>query len=245
MIESRSRDAQPRARKVPRAEATPDERDRSGKEERFAVVKLRFEIPPGGLYFRVSKNFPEGVVEVMADHVLPGRRMLVEMQLAGPKTSEMIRGLEREPGVVSVSPVPTPGPIKRVRMITRTPPFILVSRDLEVLIRFPRFIQDGVFTIEVASRVSQLRKLIQGLRRVYVAVDVVRFGRDRMRTYPPTLTPYQDALLHMALGAGYFDVPRRITLTGLATRMGKSKSSLSRRLAIVEKKLAESAVAAR
>jgi predicted DNA binding protein len=44
------------------------------------------------------------------------------------------------------------------------------------------------------------------------------------------------------MAAGYFAVPRRITLTGLANKLGKSKSSLSEMLANIEKKLLESAL---
>jgi len=39
------------------------------------------------------------------------------------------------------------------------------------------------------------------------------------------------------MAAGYFEVPRRVTLTELAERIGVAVSSLSEMLAVVEKKL--------
>ena len=110
---------------------------------------------------------------------------------------------------------------------------------METLLRYPRFIQNGEYTVEAAAPVTQIRRLIQELRRISKAVEVLRFGRDRMRTYPPTLTARQNSLLHQALAAGYFDVPRRISLTRFAKRLGRSKSGLSEALALVEQKLAE------
>ena len=39
------------------------------------------------------------------------------------------------------------------------------------------------------------------------------------------------------MAAGYFEVPRKVTLTTLAKNLGMAASSLSEGLAIVEKKL--------
>jgi len=209
------------------------------------VAKIRFEIPQGGLYYRVSQDFPEATIEVTATHVLSDGRVMAELDVLASDFTEFIEALGREPGVVSVANVATLGPTARCQIMAQTPPYILLAGDLEVLIRYPRIIQAGAFTVEVASRVSQLQKLIEGLHRFYPVVQVLRFGRDRMRTSPGTITAQQHALLHQALAAGYFEVPRRITLTRLAHKLGKSKSSLSRGLALIEEKLAESIAASR
>lgn len=239
MVEPRSGPSQRRDLESPHTEAEFHGPARPRKEDYFAVVKVRFEIPPGGLYYRVSRDFPEVVAEATATHLLPDGRAMAELEVVGSQAQEAVKALSREPGVVSVSQLSTLGPTVRCQIIARAPPYVLLSSDLEVLVRYPRIIQNGAFTIEVASRVTQIEKLLEGLRRLYPAVQILRFGRDRMRTCPPMLTPNQDALLHLALAAGYFDVPRRITLTGLAEKLGKSKSSVSRGLAVVEQKLVE------
>jgi len=179
------------------------------------------------------------VVEATATELRPDGRVMAELEIVGSEALEVVDALRQEPSVDSVSLLSQLGPTARCQIIARAPPYILLSSDLEVLVRYPRIIQNGAFTIEVASRVAQLKGLIAGLRQLYPTVQVLRFGRDRMRTCPATLTPGQDALLHQALSAGYFDVPRRISLTALAKRLGKSKSSLSRGLAVVEQKLIE------
>ncbi|EQD61199.1 Bacterio-opsin activator, HTH domain protein [mine drainage metagenome] len=53
------------------------------------------------------------------------------------------------------------------------------------------------------------------------------------------LTPHQEDLLKRAMAAGYFEVPRQITLTALSQRLGLAPSTLSETLAKVEKKLLE------
>ena len=44
------------------------------------------------------------------------------------------------------------------------------------------------------------------------------------------------------MAAGYFAVPRGITLTDLARRLDRSKSAVSEAIAIIERKLLESAM---
>jgi len=44
------------------------------------------------------------------------------------------------------------------------------------------------------------------------------------------------------MAAGYFAVPRGITLTALARRLHRSKSSISESLALIEKQLLETAL---
>jgi predicted DNA binding protein len=56
------------------------------------------------------------------------------------------------------------------------------------------------------------------------------------------LTEAQQQLLTEAMAAGYFAVPRGITLTDLARRLNRSKSSLSEAIAVIERKLLESAM---
>jgi len=243
VVERRIGPSQLRTGQAPRVTAVFGGTGRPRGEDRFAVVKVRFELPPGAPYYRTSKAFPELVAEVTAASHLPNGLDRVEMDIIGSPSPEILESLHREPGVISVSRVATLGPLMRNHMVAQTPPFYLLEKDLAILVRYPIVVQDGTYTLEAAGRVSQLREMVKKLGDSYQGVEVLRFGPDRMRTVPESLTPQQDALLHQALAAGYFDVPRRVTLTGLAQRLGKSKSSLSRGLAVVEQKLAESAAA--
>jgi predicted DNA binding protein len=243
VVERHTGPSQLKTGEAPRVKAVFGDAYRPGGEDRFAVVKIRFELPPGAPYYRTSKAFPELVAEVTAASHLPNGLDRVEMDIVGSPSTESLEFLRHEPGVVSVSRVAALGPLTRNHMVAQTPPFHLLEKELAILVRYPIVVRNGTYTLEAAGRVSQLQAMIKKLREFYQGVEVLRFGPDRMRTVPDSLTPQQDALLHLALAAGYFDVPRRVTLTGLAKKLGKSKSSLSRGLAIVEQKLAESVVA--
>jgi HTH DNA binding domain len=213
------------------------------KEDRFAVVKLRFELPHTNFLYTFSRAHPEILIVITATQQLDPGRVLAELDLVEPSPTDHSEELQHLRGVFSATRLGPIGPRTRYQGTAEKPAYLVLADELEVLCRYPRIVQNGEHAIEVASRVSQLRKLVLELRDLSSQVVVGAFGRERMRTLPAALTPRQDALLHQALAAGYFDVPRGISLTGLARKLGRSKSSVSQALALIEKQLIESSVA--
>jgi len=210
---------------------------------RFAVVKLRFEIPHDFSLFAFTRGHPELAVLASASQRLPDGQCLAEVDIAGPRSSEFTEDLRRLSGIVSVARMGSIGPLTRYFVTLEAPSYLTVANKFRVLLRFPRFFQNGFFTVEAAGRVSQLKSMIQELRRLSPQVEVQRFGTNCMRAVPRSLSARQYDLLQKAVTAGYFEVPRRVSLTALARYLGRSKSTISRNLALIEKALAEASVA--
>ncbi len=123
-----------------------------------------------------------------------------------------------------------------------TPEYMVVATELGALLRYPRIIENGQLAVEVIARANYLRRLIRRLRQIADDVEVLSFGAGPMRSSIGGLSGRQTALLHRALAAGYFDVPRRVNLTRFAQTLGRGKSSVSRALALIEKRLAEASL---
>jgi predicted DNA binding protein len=206
------------------------------------VIRLRFEMPHNFAVYAVSHAHPECVLNVIATQSLSSKRIVTNIEIVSQDDQDFSTEFSRFADIESVQRLGPVGPRTRYQIVAQEPVYMSLASEHETLLRFPRVIQDGVYTVEVAAHVSQLHSLIEDLRRISPRVELLRFGRDLMRTCPPTLSDRQYALLHMALSAGYFDVPRRITLGRLAERLHRSKSSVSQSLALVEKILAESSV---
>jgi len=128
------------------------------------------------------------------------------------------------------------------RVTYRNPPVIYTYRRLQLPMQFPLRMQDGVITWEVIGRRSDFEEVLQFARRRASDVRVVSIRRRPLRSHLPLLSEAQHRLLTDAMAAGYFAVPRAITLTDLARKLGRSKSSTSEALALIEKKLLESAL---
>jgi len=128
------------------------------------------------------------------------------------------------------------------RVTYRNPPVIYTYRRLQLPIQFPLRMQDGIITWEVIGRRSDFEEVLEFAKRRAVDVRIVSIRRRPLRSHLPLLTEAQHRLLTDAMAAGYFAVPRAITLTELARKLGRSKSSTSEALALIEKKLLESAL---
>lgn len=225
------------AQAPPRLRSGPPQRD-----DPLAVVKLRFRVPREAPLSIFVRAYPDTLLNVLATAKLPRNRDLVLFDVLGAMPPDPLARLRAMTGVISIYMSGARGTTARFLAIVRRPHFVALASDLEALLRFPQTVTNGWYAVEVVARVSRLRKLVKELRRLSRDVEVLRFGHDPMRSFPPTLTTRQHFLLHQALAAGYFDVPRRVTLTELAARVHRSKSALSQTLARVERELVESSV---
>jgi hypothetical protein len=216
----------------------------AAREERLAVVRLRFDVPSSMALHTFTHAHPGLVLRVLSTLSVPGPQVLTDIEMVGEPPVDYSGEMGALPGVRSVARL---GPVDtRTRYHIRIdePVYLTLANEYQTLLRYPRVIQNGEYTVEVAAPVVRLRELIDALRKVSPSVTILRFGHDRMQTCPPTLSPQQFALLQRSLAAGYFDVPRRTTLTALASGLGRSKSSVSRALAVIERELALSSVMA-
>jgi len=128
------------------------------------------------------------------------------------------------------------------RVTYRNPGVVYVYRRLRVPPQFPLRIQAGKIEWEVVARPSEFKAILAYAKEVDPELEVISIRRRPLRSHLPLLSPAQEDLLRRAMTAGYFAVPRRINLTDLAKQLGKSKSSVSESIALIEKKLLESAL---
>ena len=85
-----------------------------------------------------------------------------------------------------------------------------------------------------------MRALLEALRSSGVPAEIEAVRPGPLRGLTATLTERQREILRRAVLDGYFEVPRRISLTELARRVGVATSTLSVTIAVIEKKLVES-----
>ena len=108
--------------------------------------------------------------------------------------------------------------------------YIKEIREAGVIPQSPFEVRDGWvdWTIECSAQKS--RELVQLLREEGTPYRVVSTRATGSRM----LTPKQRLIFDSALNEGYWDTPRRITLSDLAELLGLSKSTLSVHLHKIE-----------
>ena len=217
-------------------------RKRAGNQ--FGVAKIRFQLPNDTPFAIISRRHPELVLILMGVQSTLGGRILLEVDAVDPQSLDLTRELRRTPGVDSVARLGSRQSRTRYRLVAVPPPHLRLAISLEAVFRYPVVIKDGHCTLVVEGEVARLRHLLRDLRRASGEVKLLSWGRENLPTFPPQLSSHQQALLYQAIAAGYFDVPRRITLTGLASQVHRSKSSVCRALSLIENRIVEASVLA-
>jgi HTH DNA binding domain len=211
--------------------------------DRLAIMRLEFEIPRDVWLSAFSRAHPDLLIEVHNTMTVAPKQTLGDFEIYGPRR-DWTNEVAGYPDVLDVERLEVFPDLGRYRVRFLQPIFLSLAHALSLLLSYPMTTQAGVYSCETVAQTQQVRGLITALRDAGCKARVVSLRRDSLRSCRPAFTPVQRDVFRQALASGYFEVPRRITLTGLATKLSRSKSSVSETLAVVERKLAETAASA-
>jgi predicted DNA binding protein len=233
---------------VPAAARSPRTRVRRTASQRFltgprsgpvGIGRLRVPLPESAWIARFSSLHPEVRIEVLSRLDIGHRRSLTELRLHAPEARSLADELRALPQVEAVEELEGGPTETHFRVVNRTSEFIPIFRELNIMRRFPFSIQAGVGTWVVVAPKATIRRLLDRLHEQVPAAALEAVHPAGPSRSEGSLTPRQEDLLRRAMAAGYFEVPRRISLTALAKNLGIAPSTLSESLAKVEKKLLE------
>lgn len=204
----------------------------------MATVRLR--IPDRTWIGPFTRRHPSITVEILGRSEIDERTLVADVWIsgrgAGAWSREIgeFRDVERAECLAEVGN----GYLYRVRF--RSPPIVALYRSLEVPLPFPIRARAGSIRWEVVARPPAFDRIMEFAHGIDPAARTTWTRRPPLVDHVPSLTASQRALLHRAIEAGYFAVPRRVSLTELARASNRSKSSVSDALARIEESLLES-----
>jgi hypothetical protein len=208
--------------------------------DRLAIVKIELDLRQSSWVAGFSRKHPDLLLEIHSALRLRGNQILTDIEVFGPP-KDWGPEISALPGVAEVSRLAVPPEFGRYRVLYRLSSVQALVAQFEVLLQYPLTIQNGVCSAEVVDRLSRIRRLVAALRASGYDARLVSLRQESLRSRRPNLTRVQREVFNQAVASGYFHVPRQITLTQLAERLSRSKSSVSETLAVVERKLAEAA----
>ncbi|MGP8078386.1 MAG: helix-turn-helix domain-containing protein [Thermoplasmata archaeon] len=209
---------------------------------RLFIATLRVQIPRSIWTGPFSTENPTVRLEALNRTEVGAHLSVSDYWISGAPPGGWARKIEGYPDVQGVESLAEVGDGCLYRITYRNPPILNLYRRLHLPVQFPLRIQGGYLNWEVVARRAEFDEVLRYTRKVNVGMTIVSIRRRPLRSHLPILTETQQELLTNAMAAGYFAVPRGITLTDLAQRLGRSKSSISEAIAIIEKKLLETAM---
>jgi len=218
-------------------------RPEDSPEDGLLLATLKIRIPSKGPWTGTfSRSHPGLFLDVMNRSEVTEDVSVSDYWIGGRPPGVWVREISGFPDVLKAESLAEVGEGSIYRITYRNPPIIYLYRKLHLPLHLPIRIQAGYIHWEVAARRSELDMIIEYARRVDPEFQLTSIRRRPLRTHLPVLTEAQQQLLTQAMAAGYFAVPRAITLTNLAHQIGRSKSSVSEAIAVIERKLLESAL---
>jgi predicted DNA binding protein len=202
------------------------------------VIHLR----PGPLGYEATHGHPELRVELINRMELTNNLLLLEVRVFGPGAGEVGERVKHHPVLVRFEVNKESDRSALYQFVVKTPPLWRILRRHRILTRYPVVYVDGTVRLETLAPASQVREFVREVSR---EVGPSRVEAVRQGSVTPSvlgLTSPQLAVFREALAAGYFGSPRRTTVTELARSLGRSKSTVSEQLALIQRRLAESAL---
>lgn len=104
----------------------------------------------------------------------------------------------------------------------------------EILLRYPLKIKNGEILIEALNKRSNIELFLSNLENNSIDYELISIGKYHEVVL---LTKRQEEVMTTAYNTGYYEIPRKISLTDLAGKMKISSSALSELLRRIHRKL--------
>ncbi|MDB2275907.1 helix-turn-helix domain-containing protein [Halorubrum ezzemoulense] len=190
---------------------------------------LRLDLPAGSWLADASRGVPAATLRIAETIAVDGDapETAATVRVAGTdrdRVEDMVRGHER---VARVTAVERRGDVRTLRVVGRAPVYLPAARAVGLPIESTVEVADGRATVTVVGDRDRIEAFGRRLADDGVTVGVAATGGDEPDR---TLTEAQRDLVFAAVERGYYDTPRRCTLTELAEANGIAKSTCSETL---------------
>lgn len=190
-------------------------------------AKLRLTVPEEIWLGEITRNNPATRIRVLAA-IPDGLSGVGLIEVTGSTTNSVVAAMEAEDDVTDIEVLQQHEDEALVQFETSNPLLLLPARGSNVPLEMPFDISDGEVTWEVTAPSDRLSELGTQLEEfgISFSVEYIRqqTGRERL------LTDRQREVVEAAVEAGYYDTPRRCSLTELAEQIDIAKSTCSNTL---------------
>ncbi len=188
---------------------------------------LRLDIPEGVWIGSITREFPEATLRILA--ATSDETVGVALaEIRGPDPIAVVEAMEAAEEVTSLERIQHSESTAIVQFETTMPLLLAPARDSGAPPELPVDIADGQAIWEVTAphdRLSQLGDQLDGFGISFTVESI----RPRV-TDDQLLTDAQRDLVELAVELGYYDTPRRTSLTDLARAADIAKSTASETL---------------
>ncbi len=199
-------------------------------------VKIEFLLPEKQCLYTISKKYPDLLFKNISMLPLPEEMGNTLIEVGGVKVSHLLNDLKGNPNIVDQKIVYEAPDQTLVNIKVEDPLILKFMSAHQVIPDYPLVIQNGRGTLHLIGERKNIDALLSDMERKGVSVQVKSIGASEPRDI---LTGKQKDLLVKTLKKGFFEVPRKVSLSDLAAEFDVSPAALSEMVRRLSKRLAE------
>ncbi|MBZ6493722.1 helix-turn-helix domain-containing protein [Natrinema longum] len=193
----------------------------------MAQATLTLTMPEEIWIQQISTEYPAATFRVLA--AVPGTESgFALVRVSGPAVPEVIEAMNDHPQLTEITLAQWSDNEATVHFETTVPLLMFSSRESGMPIELPVEIQDGEASIEVTGSRERLAELAEQLEHFGLQYRIEHV-RERLHE-SQLLSERQLEVVAAAVDEGYYDTPRRCSLTDLAGHLDIAKSTCSETL---------------
>jgi predicted DNA binding protein len=190
-----------------------------------ARAHLDVELPAGTWIRAVTTAFPDLTVRVLATFATDAGVGLA--RFVGEDVNAALDAVRAAPDVTALDVLETGDGTALVRFETDRPVLVRAAQAVGVPLEPPVTVAGGRADLVVTAPADRLAALRTAFEDAGLSFEVRAVYREASPDAARPLTDRQHRVLAAAAERGYYETPRRTTLTALAADLGVAKSTLS------------------
>ena len=176
---------------------------------------------------QISSTYPETTFRVLA--AVPSEKAgFALLRITGPDVLETVEAMVDHPQITELTPIQRSEDEVTVHFEVTSPFLFMASRESGIAVELPVVIRDGEATVEVTGSHDRISELVDELEGFGVSYHLKQIGQRHHERQ--LLSDRQREFVVAALEQGYYDTPRRCSLTDVADALGVAKSTCSETL---------------
>lgn len=197
-------------------------------------VKLKIEIPKTKWLATFNEKFPSFSFNILSKFLLDQNTGNTLIQIKGTPIERFLKEFELKSKPPTYQILFKGKDLLILNVKTKDPWILNALIKTEMLINYPIKIKKGNIHIEAITERLKVDKFLSELERHKIFYSIVSIGYYRPSAL---LTERQEEILRYAYDKGYFEVPRKISLTKLSIELKISPSALSEMLRRINRRL--------
>jgi predicted DNA binding protein len=205
-------------------------------EKDIVQVDINILIPRNKWLQKVNNQYPDLDVRILSNYVINDNRGILLLQISGLTIKKLADDLEVNNLIISKEILHLGDEIIIVNIKLDDPWILNTLKMLELFVSYPILVKNGRLYMKLIAERAKIDLFIANLEEHGIESVLRSIGNYKYNIF---LNNKQIKTIEKALKLGYFDIPRRITLTQFANKLNISPSALSERLRRIYRDIAK------